>query len=302
MKSFCMFGWLLVVMLVSFSYSSGYAMEMAVMATPETLATPVIPEALKQEAALRQKEGLSLKKEYSKDARARSDEVKDALGLAIRETMKETSPCLSGPTHPAPQKGGRCSVKGLGLDHLGLHPLGLHSLGLHKEGKDQPLKTPSLEGFASGGFASKGPASKGPASNSITPNDSPPDDRILVFVSFSMPKDSIAHLIDSLKDNPNVTLVLRGLIDESMEKTVKYIADIKGVFEINPERFDLYDIQVVPTFVLLKKDIPVARVQGNITLTYAKELFAEAINGAIKGASTGISTGMTEVSRGLSHG
>ena len=100
------------------------------------------------------------------------------------------------------------------------------------------------------------------------------DERILVFVSFSMPEASIKHLLESLKEHPEVTLVLRGLIDDSMEKTARYIADIKGVFEINPERFEEYNIQVVPTFVLLKKDVPYAKLQGNITLTHAKELFA----------------------------
>ncbi len=99
------------------------------------------------------------------------------------------------------------------------------------------------------------------------------DERILVFVSFSMPEASIKHLLESLKDNPEVTLVLRGLIDDSMEKTARYIADIKGVFEINPEGFEQHDIQVVPTFVLLKKDVPVAKLKRNITLGYAKELF-----------------------------
>ena len=99
------------------------------------------------------------------------------------------------------------------------------------------------------------------------------DERILVFVSFSMPEASIKQLLESLNEHPEVTLVLRGLIDDSMEKTARYIADIKGVFEINPECFEQHDIQVVPTFVLLKKDVPVAKLKGNITLGYAKELF-----------------------------
>ena len=98
------------------------------------------------------------------------------------------------------------------------------------------------------------------------------DEKILVFVSFSMPELSITQLCESLKDHSEVTLVLRGLIDDSMEKTARYITGIKGVFEINPERFERHDIQVVPTFVLFKKDVPVARVSGNITLASAKEL------------------------------
>jgi type-F conjugative transfer system pilin assembly protein TrbC len=90
-----------------------------------------------------------------------------------------------------------------------------------------------------------------------------------------MPEASLKHLCETLKDHLEVTLVLRGLIEDSMEKTARKIDAIKGVFEINPELFEQYDIKEVPTFVLIKKDKPVARLRGNITLTYAKALFAE---------------------------
>ena len=55
-------------------------------------------------------------------------------------------------------------------------------------------------------------------------------------------------------------------------KTARRIAELEGVMEINPELFDAYRIEQVPTFVLIKDGKPHAKVAGNISLQYAKEL------------------------------
>ena len=209
--------------------------------------TPLISDSLKQEAQALKEKALEAKQAYLTEALARSEEFKDGMKTVIQKATtqeaitKDKPPCLfslestdTTSTTTMPAGGGRCSAPSVGLP--------------------QKNETPLLR---------------------IAPDEQSAekiDERILVFVSFSMPELSITHLCESLKDHPEVTLILRGLIDDSMEKTARYITSIKGVFEINPEQFERHDIQGVPTFVLLRKEVPVARVSGNMTLAYAKEL------------------------------
>lgn len=99
------------------------------------------------------------------------------------------------------------------------------------------------------------------------------DEQIIIFVSFSMPEASLKQLNEALKMHPEAKLVLRGLIDDSMDKTARYIQSIEGVFEVNPELFETFSIEAVPTFMLMRKGKAVAKLSGNITLPFAKELF-----------------------------
>lgn len=105
----------------------------------------------------------------------------------------------------------------------------------------------------------------------------PSKDQILVFVSFSMPEASIKALLTDSQDK-NVVLVLRGLVEDSFVKTAQKLkeldpGDLKSGLEINPELFDEYAIKAVPTFVKIKDERVVARLRGNVSLSYALDAF-----------------------------
>lgn len=112
-------------------------------------------------------------------------------------------------------------------------------------------------------------------------------DKILVFVSLSMPKESLKQLAkDALTHN--AVLILRGLKNNSFKETVEFMGSMKeekdgnssqgfeGGFEINPMLFDTHNITHVPVFMHVKKDQEQARLSGNVTLDFACHKLMEA--------------------------
>lgn len=95
---------------------------------------------------------------------------------------------------------------------------------------------------------------------------------VIVFISSSMPDEAIksiqcqAGIIDA-------PVVLRGLIDNSLQKTVRWAEkwikneSDKG-FQINPVLFRQYGIKQVPA-VLVRNGDSQGIVYGNVTLDYA---------------------------------
>lgn len=84
-----------------------------------------------------------------------------------------------------------------------------------------------------------------------------PKSSILIFVSFSMPRKSLeAYLRDAKKVHASV--VIRGLVDNSMQKTFQHIAELvkesggEGI-ELNPLWFNRFDIQTVPAVVVVRQ-------------------------------------------------
>lgn len=78
---------------------------------------------------------------------------------------------------------------------------------------------------------------------------------LMVFISFSMPQNSLKQLVDQLRQAGGV-LVLRGMYG-SLQKTINAIYELnkQGVPAIiHPELFKKYDIKVVPTFILEDKE------------------------------------------------
>lgn len=77
--------------------------------------------------------------------------------------------------------------------------------------------------------------------------------RLLIFLSFSMPEPTLKRLVEQA-DRVRATLVLRGLVSGSLVKTVSRARTLIGSrqvgFQIDPQAFDRYGVQVVPTFVL----------------------------------------------------
>lgn len=120
---------------------------------------------------------------------------------------------------------------------------------------------------------------------------------ILVFVSFSMPKASLRTLAKEAAKH-NAVLVMRGLKGDSFKTTQQAFLeianetdnpkldhneiaknapqDIQG-FEVNPELFKTYHIKKVPTFVLVKNQAEVARLSGNVSLSFAAKKLKENI-------------------------
>lgn len=94
-------------------------------------------------------------------------------------------------------------------------------------------------------------------------------DKVLVFVSSSMPKESLRELFYEAQ-KIGARLVFRGLIENSFKETQSYFRNLKINADIDPLVFEEYAITHVPTFLVQdkssgKKDI----LKGNISLREA---------------------------------
>lgn len=101
------------------------------------------------------------------------------------------------------------------------------------------------------------------------------DSTIILFVSFSMSDLNLKEFFEQLSFHSNVRVVIRGLVNDSMQKTIQKIQDLDGVVDIDPEAFLKYDIKRVPAFVKLKEGEMQAKLSGNITISHAKLIFKE---------------------------
>ena len=100
---------------------------------------------------------------------------------------------------------------------------------------------------------------------------------ILVFISFSMPKESLIELYNEA-GKYKATLVIRGIHQNSFTKTKDKILNIspKGLaLNIDPELFRKYGIQRVPTFVLIRNGKEIRRLSGNVPLEFAAKKLNE---------------------------
>jgi conjugal transfer pilus assembly protein TrbC len=122
--------------------------------------------------------------------------------------------------------------------------------------------------------------------------DNQPSNGILIMVSFSMPKTSLARLADQAKHAGGV-LVLNGLKDGSLPATAQAVHQTFGKdgapLQIDPRIFTRYAVSTVPTFVLLGVNANVqscaagtcpadgyVKVSGDVSLDYALEQIANA--------------------------
>jgi type-F conjugative transfer system pilin assembly protein TrbC len=104
-------------------------------------------------------------------------------------------------------------------------------------------------------------------------------EKILVFVSFSMPEASLKRLAQDA-EHANAVLIVRGLIENSFKVTAERLKDYPQGVEVNPELFEQYDIHHVPTFVRVKGEqeqtrLEQARLSGNVTLAFAAQKLRE---------------------------
>ena len=101
---------------------------------------------------------------------------------------------------------------------------------------------------------------------------SPQAGDLLIFVSFSMPQESLKALMTQAQKH-GVRVVMRGLIENSWKKTREKLSEIGLPIEIDPEAFQKYGVSAVPTFVKVTHD-GFDSLGGNVTLDYALEVFS----------------------------
>lgn len=99
------------------------------------------------------------------------------------------------------------------------------------------------------------------------------NNRLLVFISSSMPKKSIINLMTQAAPLGAV-FVIRGLINGSYVNTYKYFYELKGDNQIgimiNPTLFKAIDVDVVPTYALYQSDQDLLSTACNVTPKYTK--------------------------------
>ena len=99
------------------------------------------------------------------------------------------------------------------------------------------------------------------------------DNRLLIFISSSMPKKSIIQLMMQAT-NLGAVFVIRGLIDGSYVKTYHYFFALKGDnnvgIMINPTLFKAFAIEYAPTFALYKSSQDLMQTACNVTPVYSK--------------------------------
>jgi type-F conjugative transfer system pilin assembly protein TrbC len=104
----------------------------------------------------------------------------------------------------------------------------------------------------------------------------PKDPNLLVFVSFSIPDETLLAIAEEVNQNDGV-LVLRGMPENNFKILAKHLLTLKekgltASLQINPKLFQEYEISKVPTFVMRGKK-GFDKVSGNISLEHAMGLF-----------------------------
>jgi type-F conjugative transfer system pilin assembly protein TrbC len=99
------------------------------------------------------------------------------------------------------------------------------------------------------------------------------DNRLLIFISSSLPKQTIINLMQ--QSSPlGAVFVVRGLINNSYVKTYSYFYKLKGDntvgIMLNPTLFKAMDIQLVPTFALYNSSQDLLKTACNTNPQYTK--------------------------------
>lgn len=126
------------------------------------------------------------------------------------------------------------------------------------------------------------------ASTNDKPSDSHVSSPVMIFVSFSMPKDSLKLWIEQA-NKIGAKVVLRGLVNNSFKQTKASVSQViekgQGGLQIDPTLFTRFSIQKVPAVVITQAascpgtmscspafDV----IYGNVSLDYALEKLAKA--------------------------
>ncbi|MFA7606532.1 MAG: type-F conjugative transfer system pilin assembly protein TrbC [Rhodocyclaceae bacterium] len=136
------------------------------------------------------------------------------------------------------------------------------------------------------------------------------DPHPLIFVSFSLPEDSLRALLAEA-GRTGAPLVLRGLMEDSMQHTAARLGELLGTqndreasaesspsLAIDPTLFERFDVDQVPAFVLPQDTLapctpegcPVPehlKVAGDVSLAYALGVMAREAGGTTLGDRAG---------------
>jgi conjugal transfer pilus assembly protein TrbC len=108
---------------------------------------------------------------------------------------------------------------------------------------------------------------------------------LLVFVSFSMPHESLLRLAEQAR-RADAVLVFRGLAGASLREMTGRLAPLAkagAAMQINPQAFTRFGIKAVPTFVVAEGDSACAGtacdgsaqvISGDVSLDFALERLA----------------------------
>lgn len=98
---------------------------------------------------------------------------------------------------------------------------------------------------------------------------------LLIFVSSSLSDQSLKELARDA-EKIGAQLVFRGLINNSFKDTYQYFKNISINADIDPVKFDDFDVSVVPTFILTETTgKKVDRLQGNVSVADALSQFRD---------------------------
>lgn len=106
--------------------------------------------------------------------------------------------------------------------------------------------------------------------------------QLLIFVSQSMPKNSIKELWGQAQ-GVGGKLLFRGLVGGSFKETQNYIQELGIVADIDPTKFEEFEVTFVPAFILSKGDKH-DKMVGNISLNEFLE--QSSISGDLKEEAT----------------
>ncbi|MDP4154957.1 MAG: type-F conjugative transfer system pilin assembly protein TrbC [Bacillota bacterium] len=117
-------------------------------------------------------------------------------------------------------------------------------------------------------------------SNDTRIDDTFPYPKLLVFVSFSMPAESL-NALNAQVNRVGGKLVLRGLANGSFQQMAQKLKDLQIDIIIDPTLFEAYQVNQNPTFILRstpttspEEEVPHDRLTGNVSLEYVLEQFS----------------------------
>jgi len=157
-----------------------------------------------------------------------------------------------------------------------------------------PAVLPSLEALAKG-YAIEGNGADMAQGLAAGPG-------LMVFVSLSMPQPSLQRLVDQAA-RAKASVFIRGLVDGSLRQTVSQVQGLIGsrqvAIQIDPQAFDRFSIEKVPSFVLVRDGTRPAscasgtcappkgfvRTSGDVSLDYALEFMQRGAPGFSKDAA-----------------
>ena len=102
---------------------------------------------------------------------------------------------------------------------------------------------------------------------SFLENDQSSKEERVIFISKSIPKEALKAFAEFAK-RQKVRLVIRGMINNSLLETAKFVEEIGHPVDIDPPLFQRHGIKTVPTFLNLKGGKSYC-LKGNVTADFA---------------------------------